>query len=252
MVRTILSSARRAMPFLSSAIFLLGMARVCVAGPGDFAVIAFEGQQAPGLAPGTVFGGNFGLPVVNAQGRIAFRARLQNPTVDSIWIFDPDSGLQAVAVADDPAPGGMAGETYGPFSERVIIDDLGNIAFGSNLPGIGPAYFATDDLTVRRIAQTGMELPNAAPGNSVAQLTNNFFAPFTRTWVFNAGRLAMHVDSVVGSAGINTSGEGVFQAAFTNPNHAAVPVSAGCGRFATVDWRRWRSRAIRPPASRRD
>jgi len=166
------------------------------AGDGAFEVIAFEGQQAPGRPAGVVFDDDFGIPVVNAQGRIAFRARLLNPFLDSIWVFDPDSGLQAVAVQDDPAPGGAAGETFGPFSERVIIDDLGNIAFGSGLPGIGAAYFATDGLTVRRVAQTGMELPNAAAGNSVTQLTSNFFAPFTRSWMFNAGRLAMHVQGV--------------------------------------------------------
>lgn len=210
MFRKILLFARRALQFLPPAMFLLGVARVSLAGTGDFTVIAFEGSQAPGLAPGTVFDGNFGFPVVNAQERIAFRARLQNPFVDSIWIFDPASGLQAVAVQDEPAPGGMPGETYGPFSERVIIDDLGNIAFGSNLPGIGPAYFATDDLTVRRVAQTGMELPNAAPGNSVAQLTVNFFAPFTRTWVFNAGRLAMHVAAVADGDPDGNTIEGVW------------------------------------------
>lgn len=177
-------------------LLLLLFGHPAFAGTGSFDVIAFEGQQAPGLPAGVVFDDDFGIPVVNAQGRIAFRARLQNPRVDSIWVFDPDSGLHAVAVEDDPAPGGVAGETFGPFSERVIIDDLGNIAFGSNLPGIGPAYFATDDLTVRRVAQTGMELPNAAAGNSVTLLTNNFFSPFTRSWVFNAGRLAMHVRGV--------------------------------------------------------
>jgi len=196
MFRTIFSFARRATPFLSLAIILLSTGRLCVAGAGDFAVIAFEGQQAPGRPAGVVFGDNFGIPVVNAQGRIAFRARLLNPSHDSIWVFDPDSGLQAVAVEDDPAPGGAAGETFGSFSERVIIDDLGNIAFGSGLPGIGAAYFATDDLTVRRVAQTGMELPNAAAGNSVTQLTSNFSSPFTQTWMFNAGRLAMRVQGV--------------------------------------------------------
>jgi len=197
MFRTIFSFARRATPLLSSAIILLGTGRLCVAGAGDFTVIAFEGQQAPGRPAGVVFGDNFGIPVVNAQGRIAFRAQLiRNSSHDSIWVFDPDSGLQAVAVQDDPAPGGAAGEIFGGFSERVIIDDLGNIAFGSGLPGIGAAYFATDDLTVRRVAQTGMELPNAAAGNSVTQLTSNFSSPFTQTWMFNAGRLAMRVQGV--------------------------------------------------------
>ncbi len=176
---------------------------------GAFDVIAFEDQQAPGLAAGRTFL-DFGVPVVNAQGRIAFRARLQNPLADSIWVFDPDSGLQAVAVEDDPAPGGMPGETFGPFSARVIIDDLGNIAFGSNLPGIGPAYFATNDLTVHRVAQTGMELPDAEPGNSVVQLTNNFFEPFTRSWVFNAGRLAMHVDNIADGDPDGNTIEGVW------------------------------------------
>jgi len=152
MLRTILFFARRARPFMSSAIILLGTGRLCVAGAGDFTVIAFEGQQAPGRPAGVVFGDNFGIPVVNAQGRIAFRAQLiRNSSHDSIWVFDPDSGLQA---------------------------------------------FATDDLTVRRVAQTGMELPNAAAGNSVTQLTSNFSSPFTQTWMFNAGRLAMRVQGV--------------------------------------------------------
>lgn len=70
---------------------------------GAFEVIVFDNQQVPGLSVGTLFR-DFGIPVVNAQGRIAFRAQLQNPRVDSVWVFDPDSGLHAVAVEDDPAP----------------------------------------------------------------------------------------------------------------------------------------------------
>jgi len=65
--------------------------------PGDIRIIAREGDQAPGLAPGVVhsFTGN---PGISESGRVAFTSQLSGPGVTTLnqwalWQYSPDDDM---------------------------------------------------------------------------------------------------------------------------------------------------------------
>jgi len=71
----------------------------------DLQVIAQEGDQAPGLAEGTLYHIGFRKPVISGNGHIAFTATVRKDTNKQALFFGKPAELTAIAVQDDPAPG---------------------------------------------------------------------------------------------------------------------------------------------------
>jgi len=82
---------------------------VCADHGGTLAIVAREGETAPGLPDGVVFGnaaGTFSRLAANARGQLLFQAKLAGPGVDmtneeSLWQFDPVVGLQLLLRTGD-------------------------------------------------------------------------------------------------------------------------------------------------------
>ena len=94
-------------------------------GTSELALIAREGQQAPGAAPGANFTVLEGGAQINDTGRVAFTAHYDG----GIGIFAHDAGgLQSVVLRDTAAPGAPAGTNFFDF-DQFSINNVGSTAF---------------------------------------------------------------------------------------------------------------------------
>ena len=113
-----------------------------VATPVGLALIAREGDQAPGVPNGVVFRNDaFSQhPCLSIAARATFRAYLAGPGIDpsndeGIWSGTPGS-VVLVARMGDPAPGTAAGVTYAQLWNPVA-NAVGELAFWGRLTGSG-------------------------------------------------------------------------------------------------------------------
>jgi len=105
---------------------------------GTLALRVREGNDAPGT--GASFG-HFGYwehPVIDNQGRVAFKTELTGAEVSddndmSIWA--ERDGLQLVAREGDQAPGTESGTCFQGFHDDWLFNGLGKIAFLAQLCG---------------------------------------------------------------------------------------------------------------------
>lgn len=205
-----MTARRRSSVFLALASLVLGCLVVC-ARPAwgqpqvQVTAVAYEGMAVPGFAPGTEFfsfGGQFDIrpPVINAQGHTAFLAKITRPGIggaaDGVWLADPNGNITNIALEGDQAVGAPEGVTYNGFSERLILDQSGNLAFGSVLSNNDDALFATDNNAVRLVVSESTELPNTNGNPVINNLVTNFGRAQQPDFVFNAGRLAVLINDV--------------------------------------------------------
>ncbi len=111
-------------------------------GPGSGALVAREGDQAPGTPDGTIFRW-FERPSIHSAGQTAFEASLQGADVDAtnidgIWCGGAGS-LSLVAREGDQAPGTPDGTTFDRLGWDVgaILNSAGHVAFVGGLAGPG-------------------------------------------------------------------------------------------------------------------
>lgn len=116
--------------------------------PTSLSLVAREGAQAPGTAPGVTFTNiGFDAPMLNDLGQVAFDALLQGPgvTVDNrkgIWASDPSGQLHLVVRAGDlleVSPGdfrtilelSLVRNSGGGDGRAGSLDEQGRLAFGA-------------------------------------------------------------------------------------------------------------------------
>jgi hypothetical protein len=107
---------------------------------GELVLVAREGAGAPGI-PGASLGELATLPAIDASGRVAFSDG------SAVWIADPAGHALLVARRGAPAPGALAGVRFSstaalPDSDRMVLNDAGELAFAAQLEGTGidPRY----------------------------------------------------------------------------------------------------------------
>lgn len=128
---------------------------IFLGGVGTLQKVAREGDQAPGLAPGVLFGSLFSTFAYSDYqgGTVAFYAALTGAGVtafndQSFWVGTP-SGLQMLAREGDPAPGfaGNVGFVSATFGNSVT--GSGGMAPGSvQLNNRGQVVFNNVEVTV--------------------------------------------------------------------------------------------------------
>ena len=107
----------------------------------ELSLIARGGQPAPGTEAGVRFF-DFSNPAINSNGDCVFTARLHGDSVDqtnngSIWI-DRGDAPQLLIRTGQPAPGFEPGVVFrGDFTSSLLLNDVGQVAFGALLNGPG-------------------------------------------------------------------------------------------------------------------
>jgi hypothetical protein len=110
-------------------------------------LVATDGQQAPGLPSGDVFASHaftssnsqtLSSPLLNAQGALAFQARLSGPdiTTDTAIFSGLPGSLHIVAQAGAQAPGTPTGTTFtqlalslNPAYADIALNGMGQVVF---------------------------------------------------------------------------------------------------------------------------
>jgi hypothetical protein len=217
-------------------------------GSGTLALVAREGDHAPGTPIGVLYGTPSGQ-VLNNAGHTAFRASLTGSGVDissdaGIWLDDSGSQM-LVAREGDHAPGSPDGVTFTGFSSHVL-NDAGQIAFmARTIPGglFFDGIWATDRTgALQLIARTGDSL-EVAPGDFRTIL--GFTRPFQNDPTLNSTT----GNSDGRRSGFNNVGQLAFLATFTDgssgifvSNRVAVPEPSTllllCFGSLAVLWRR--------------
>jgi hypothetical protein len=224
---------------------------------GALALVAREGDAAPGA-----LGVNFGQllsfpPAINALGQTAFIGALQQggsitfANDQGLWLHR-DGQLELIIREGDQAPGAPPGATFNfgtRSSPAIVLNDEGRLAVFAGVQGSDPGPFGiwAEDLSgvLRLIVREG-DMLEVAPGD-VRTISRVFF------------RGGMGGDSGQG-VGFNDAGEVAFRAIFTDGAHgvfvsrvAAIPepgalALAVCGALAAVARSPWKS--LRPATSR--
>jgi hypothetical protein len=107
---------------------------------GALALVARDGDHAPGLPADVVFDDRTGAPQLNPSGHVVFSSLLTGGGIDfgnngSVW-SDRSGSLALVARGDDPAPGAPSGVVFRGFYEPAL-DAAGHVAFDGWLAGPG-------------------------------------------------------------------------------------------------------------------
>ena len=194
-------------------------------GGNGLALIAREGNAAPGLSSGANF--NFfnnspALPgVLNDAGQIAFRIGFLGPGIEGaganeggIWSGGGGNGLTLVALTGTPAPGTSSGVNFFGFSRDVMLNNAGQTAFLGTLFGTGvDGRGATQNNTgiwsegggngLALVARAG----NAAPGTNSGV---NFFRFFGPPPAFNDAGHTAFVGSLTGAGVDDTNENGIW------------------------------------------
>lgn len=129
---------------------------------GGLALLAREGNVAPGTSAGAFFGGFTEHPALNDSGACAFYATLTGPDVDGfnsagIWIGSPGS-LTLLARLGAATPG-VAGETFTELG-RPVLNAAGQGLFPGTASTSGRGLWAGSPGSVALVALIGA----AAPG----------------------------------------------------------------------------------------
>lgn len=166
---------------------------------GTVSVIAVQGDPAPGGGDYTGFGG----PTINAAGDVAFSAIT---STGSIVVLVTDGVSQLVASRDDVAPG-TGGAAFAGFNHRVVVDDLGGVAFraSTTAPDAGEGIFRYSAGLVSAVAISGDTAPGI-PGGTLSFVLSSPFSSRSGRVVFQAlvdlpsgSQLALFAESDDGS-----------------------------------------------------
>lgn len=182
-------------------------------GSGTLALVARDGGQAPGTPTGGAFL-RFRDPVMNAAGRTAFVAFLQNGSGgvtfnDDQGIWSEGSGtLALVAREGSHAPGTPDDANFYRFNDPVLSAS-GRTAFRADLQYDGGSVTANNDSglwsegsgALALVAREGSQAPGTPEGARFADFSESLNSP-----VLNAsGRMAFRALLRTGSGGVNAS-----------------------------------------------
>ena len=176
-------------------------------GSGTLDLLARENSQAPGAAPGQVFG-NFNTLDFNDQGKTALATSLVGTGVNAsndngIWIGSP--GSLALAVREgDQAPTLPAGQVFSELA-NLDINDQGKVVFFGRVagPGIGLndiVIWSNGSGSMAIVTREDDQAPGAAPGQ--------IFASYGIPVINNQGHVALsgRLDPVAGVTAANDTG----------------------------------------------
>jgi hypothetical protein len=156
-------------------------------------VVAYGGQQAPGMPPGWVFDNlsmSFWDPTIDAQGRVAFSASVRKPDLSlssGIW-SERTGALAAVARQGDQAPG-ASWAFSGLAGVRAHLNDAGHVTFRASGSSPNYGYFTDRSGTLAPIVLNGQVAPPFLQGITYTAL--NPLNPWSQSEVVDgAGRLA--------------------------------------------------------------
>jgi hypothetical protein len=165
-------------------------------GSGSLALVARNGQQAPGTPSGVNFTfdilyNNLDDVVFNDAGQTAFRANLTGSGVTSenfygIW-SEGSSGLELVARLGSQAPGLPAGVNHGDLFEAGL-NNAGQTVFFSMLTGSG---INDDNDRSLWFGEPG-SLELVARKGSPGPVGGSFGELFNTLWINDAGQIAFH------------------------------------------------------------
>lgn len=139
-------------------------------GPNDATKIAVLGGQSPDQAPtGSAYRGLLSAPAVDANGAVAFFARLAGGTSPSAVIYQPINAAASAIPQSDPAPISGSGFFSGPAFSAPFLTDAGDVIFkayvarGQTSIGIFQAHFDvnTGATTLTRLVGAGDDTPTA-------------------------------------------------------------------------------------------
>ena len=197
------------------------------------------------LAPGTTgaYFSEFFFPVINSSGRVAFRARIDGPSVNEnsnsgIWSEPDENGLALVARTGDAAPGTL-GETLFSSFASPRINASGQTAFYAGLGGMSVSHLndksiwsegSGNGLTL--VARTGQPAPGANVGETFSYFTGPAFNDSGQT-VFRGTLSGPDVD-IHNNKGIWSEGAGNGLALIAREGNAA-PNSANGVIFSNLD-----------------
>jgi hypothetical protein len=220
-----------------------GISCIFVGTPGSTLVVAAEiGKPAP-------TGGNYtgiGTPVLNASGKIAFLGEVGSGS--GIFTGIAGSSMQTIASQLAVAPG-TGGESYSVFtSPNVAMNNLGQVAFLSNLTGLtarNQGLFAGTPDNVILVVRKGDIIdvdPTAAIDNRTVSAINFLTGTSNESgqgMSFNdAGSLVYRLSFTDGSSGIFVSSVAV-------PEPATIALLAGTAFLGTLGAYQYRRREQR-------
>jgi len=112
--------------------------------PGGLALLARDGEPAPGTPASVNFFRGFQAPLLNNTGQAAYMGCLTGPGIVSqvndhgIWLGSPGN-LQLVARMGDPAPGTAPGVIFSQlfFTGELRLNSAGEALFAGQLSGPG-------------------------------------------------------------------------------------------------------------------
>lgn len=144
-------------------------------GSGTLAVIALQGQQAPGVEDGAVFdkfSSPWGELALNRFGKMIFGATLAGGNaselnVRGVWTDRTSNGLTLIARAGDRPPGSSAGTRWNGFG-NLSINDHDEIAFSANYwtgdGAFGNGVWMEEQGRIELVAREGDLLPGLSAG----------------------------------------------------------------------------------------
>ena len=181
-------------------------------GSGSLALVAREGDPAPGTSSGVNYN-VINAPVLNGAGQTAFLANLTGSGVtpaNVVGIWSEGSGsLALVARASDAAPGTPGGVNYSGFFSPVL-NGAGQTAFVAFLTGSGvtsannSGIWSEGSGSLTLVARMG----DPAPGTPSGVNYSNFTSPNTPL-LNGAGQTAFLAD-LAGSGVTTTNDRGIW------------------------------------------
>ncbi len=203
-------------------------------GHGQLRLVAREGDQAPGLAPGTLLrvirrnSGGFTDPVpaleanlgFDSNGNVAFMAMLIGGEVidadnngfyenDEAWFGDAGGALSLLVKTGQPVPGQAPGVTFRdfvftPFGPPIVARD-GRI--GGSILTQGPGITTANDVVLFVIDQSGFRIV-AREGDAAPGIPGALFAGFgSPRFGFRNGQPIFYILSSLTGTGITTSND---------------------------------------------
>ncbi|NOZ41069.1 MAG: hypothetical protein GXP24_12715 [Planctomycetes bacterium] len=191
-----------------------------------FALVAREGDAAPGTPTGVSFGGQFtfGDPVLNSRGQTAFLSRLVGAEIGNsfnrgLFLAGSNGGLELLVRVGDPAPDTGTGITFGSVSNPAINDN-GLTAFQARLTGTGvdgtnqyAIYSEGGGNGLALVTRTGDQAPGTNTGVNFR---------FLNSPVINGSGQAAFRASLTGVGSGSLSKSGIFK---ENPDGILVKVA---------------------------
>lgn len=150
-----------------------------------YRVLALTGQSAPGTSAEFV---DFGTPVINPAGEVAFQSFLSGPTTEVVphGVFvGSANAMQAAAVAGQAAGGGGGARFRTPGPPQVLTVDQQVLFYGNMLDEFGVTFendygiWAGNPTDVQLIARNGAGVPGLPLNTAYTQ----FFARPTSSGV---------------------------------------------------------------------